>query len=114
MNKKTVSEKTEFYVEEQYRTNPLSSIPAPNELKIENKIYNNIHHPDKYLAKVNQEKNSDENNYLDDCDDWMEEERKYMLENWSEYWTDFYGGGPWEGMTEEEMESFIDSQTPDW
>lgn len=111
MSKKTNTDKTDFYVGEQYRTNPLSSIPAPNEVKIDNKIYNNIHYPDRYLNKVNHQ--TDETNppsnsmYIDEDDEECEEFDR-------QFWFEFYGGVMDNDTTDEEMERFIESQEPDW
>lgn len=80
-----------YYVASKYRTNPLSHEPAPDEVQIGNRIYNNIHDKSAYLAKCTEQEVVDEGY------------GSFSL-------AEIYGADGEFGLSEE---AFIDSQTPD-
>ena len=95
-------ENKEYFVEQQYRTNPLSHLYAPNVVSIDkgefDVIYDNIHFPEAYMRQVNQNAIS-LNNYESDSDDFDIAE-------------DYYGAPS--GLTESEKEAWIEANEMDW
>lgn len=98
-----ISKKNDFWVHSEFRTNPLSHIPAPQEVHIDKGshtlIYDNIHYPNAYLNAI-----SHGGNYLED---------DYNSTSTIEDLVDLYGGDP-SNMSDNEMENFLDSQMPDY
>lgn len=88
-----------FVVTPEFRTNPLSHIYAPNEVYIDNLIYNNIHYPKAYLNAA-----MSGSNHTND---------KYENSSTIEDLVDIYGGDP-SNMSDDEMEKYLDSQMPDF
>ena len=98
----------DFNVEPEYRTNPLSHIPAVAVFKKANLVYNNIHYPTNYEKKVLENK-------LGYSLDELEDDYDYDVGNTRSSFdeeVEFYGGDP-RDTTEVEKEQFIESQERD-
>jgi|GEM_PF-3733526 len=95
-------ENKEYVVEQQYRTNPLSHLYAPNVVIIEkgayDVIYDNIHFPDAYMRQVNQCVDS-QYQHDTDYDDFDIAE-------------DYYGAPS--GLSDSEKEAWIEANEKDW
>lgn len=92
----------EYVVEQQYRTNQLSRLYAPNVVIIEkgthDVIYDNIHFPDAYMRQVNQF-----------ADSQYQHEEDYDYFDIAE---DYYGAPS--GLSDSEKEAWIEANEKDW